>query len=216
MIEPVIFYNDIQGNGNAGILLNSSNIAYVYYNNISNESTYELQNNSGATVDGRYNWWGPISTAQMDGGNNPKNITRIFDIFDDGTKGSVDYSEWLKSEKTLAIEAISHIIEPVNGLQSKGGTVAITGIASAPAGIDYVEVSVDNGQSWHVASGKTRWSYDWENPGDGDYILLSRIIDQGGDIEIPVVGRSVTIDSTLPTTSFTADTRSSSRYSSIR
>jgi len=195
--NAVILYNDIQGNGGTGLYLNSSGTSFVHHNNISNEHTYELQNDSGAAVDARYNWWGDSATGQMDGGNNPKNIGRIHDIFDNGTKGSVDYSEWLSTVQIFTDEPVSHIIEPVDGLESKGTIVTITGIAAAPAGIDYVEISVDNGQSWQVATGKTRWSYSWDNPVDGDHILLSRVVDLDAGIEIPAEGRTIVVDSTI-------------------
>ncbi|MCP4995254.1 MAG: hypothetical protein GY934_15970, partial [Gammaproteobacteria bacterium] len=101
----------------------------------------------------------------------------------------------------LSAESLSNIIEPVDGLESKGGTITIKGIASSPAGIDYVEVSLDNGQSWLPAIGKTRWSYSWEDPADGSYTIKSRVIDLDGNIETAVPGNNVLIDASLPTTS---------------
>ncbi|MCP3866497.1 MAG: hypothetical protein GY703_00050, partial [Gammaproteobacteria bacterium] len=158
---------------------------------------------NSSAVEARYNWWGDDATSQMKGGNNPKNINRIYDIFDNGSRGSIDYSQWLNSAHALSAEPLSNIIEPIDGLESKGGVITIRGIASLSAGIDSVEVSLDNGQSWSTASGKTRWSYSWENPADGNYTIRSRVVDLDGNIETPGTGNNVFIDSTLPTTSGT-------------
>ena len=89
--------------------------------------------------------------------------------------------------------AIRSYYEPVDGLTVKGGTISVSGVAYAPGGIDYVEVSVDNGQSWQVASGTSRWSWSWASPADGTYTVLSRVIDKSGTIETPGSGHSVTI-----------------------
>ncbi len=175
----------------------------MYHNDLANDHQYEIENKNSSAVDARYNWWGDAATSQMDGGNNPKNITRLYDIFDNGGRGSVDYSQWLTSAHALSAEPLSNIIEPVDGLESKGGIITIKGIASSPTGVDYVEVSLDNGQSWLTASGKTRWSYSWENPADGSYTIRSRVIDLDGNIETPGAGNSALIDTTLPTTSGT-------------
>ena len=203
--NAVILHNTVRDNGGTGIDLISIGSASVHYNNLDNVHVYELYNRYSAAVDARYNWWGNRATTQMGAGGNPKNIDRIYDIFDDGTKGSVDYSEWLSSAQTPAVEPVSRIIEPVEGLQSKGGTITITGIASAPAGVDHVDVSVDNGQNWQIAVGKTRWAYSWENPADGGYTVVSRVIDLDGNIESSRAGHVITIDSAMPTTSGTLD-----------
>ena len=38
-------------------------------------------------IDLRFNYWGEVTTAEMTEGGNPKNITRIYDEYDDATKG---------------------------------------------------------------------------------------------------------------------------------
>lgn len=39
--------------------------------------------------------WGAPTIAEMAAGGNPKNITRIFDVFDAAGSGLVNYSAWL-------------------------------------------------------------------------------------------------------------------------
>ena len=59
-----------------------------------------------------------------------------------------------------------------------------------------MEVSVDDGQSWQVTTGTTRWSWTWENPADGSYVIKSRVIDKDGNIETPGPGHTVTLNNT--------------------
>ena len=79
----------------------------------------------------------------------------------------------------------------------------IEGSASAAAGIDYVEVSTDDGVTWQPATGKLNWSYDWTSTGDATYQVRSRVITQDAQVEVPGAGNAVTIDSSLPTTTGT-------------
>ncbi|MCH7575734.1 MAG: PQQ-binding-like beta-propeller repeat protein [Candidatus Marinimicrobia bacterium] len=46
-------------------------------------------------VDARNNYWGPTTTAEMNTGGNPKNISMITDSFDNPAYGTVDYAHWL-------------------------------------------------------------------------------------------------------------------------
>ncbi|MCL7489845.1 MAG: right-handed parallel beta-helix repeat-containing protein, partial [Desulfobulbaceae bacterium] len=132
-------------------------------------------------------------------GNNPKNIGRIFDIFDDGSKGSVDYSQWLGQEQTLSETPVSWLLDPVNNAVFKGGTITIHGVAASRPDITQVEVSTDGGQTWQIATGTSLWSYEWMVPADGTYVLKSRVVTESG-VETPGSGHTVTADSNLPTT----------------
>ncbi len=104
------------------------------HNNLNGNERYSLRlgDFNDEDVSAENNWWGAEATVQMDIGENPKNISQIFDIFDDGSKGSVDYSERLSGVQPLTAEPVSRIIEPVNEFQAKGGVINIRGIASAP------------------------------------------------------------------------------------
>lgn len=82
------------------------------YNNFIECKTYNIQNNKGDQIDARYNYWGKESTAEIITGGNPKNITKIYDNFDVGKYGIVNYSQWLTEpyvEKPLEITK-----QPVN------------------------------------------------------------------------------------------------------
>ncbi|MBL8028926.1 MAG: hypothetical protein JNL74_21055, partial [Fibrobacteres bacterium] len=56
---------------------------------------YGLYNVNWADIDARNNYWGATATTEMNGGGNPKNISRIFDKMDDSYSGKVDYAGWL-------------------------------------------------------------------------------------------------------------------------
>jgi Bacterial Ig domain len=57
----------------------------------------------------------------------------------------------------------STITSPANGANlTQNQTITITGTAAdAVAQVAAVEVSTDNGATWHLATGTTSWSYNW-------------------------------------------------------
>ena len=81
--SAAIVQNTVTGNGEEGVYINSVEVANVNFNNIAeNSGAYEIYNDSVSAVDARYNWWGESPTAQMNVGDNPKNITKVYDIYD--------------------------------------------------------------------------------------------------------------------------------------
>jgi hypothetical protein len=194
-----------------GLYIRANSGTVVNFNNlINNAGAYELQNGGGGSVNAKFNYWGALVTSEMEGGINPKNITGIYDIYDDTAKGAVVYDQWLAQAVTLPDAIVSHITQPVNESSQKNPALRIQGVAVSPLGISYVEVSTDGGINWDKAEGSNSWYYDWTMTADGSYTLYSRAIYSGehGDlIEISTDGVVVTLDSTLPTTSgqLTAD-----------
>ena len=80
---------------------------------------------------------------------------------------------------------------------SIGTEMKILGSASDLGGgvVAAVEVSVDGGVSWHPAVGRTSWSYAWVPRVTGAVTVLSRAVDDSGNLEAVGVGRSLTIES---------------------
>ncbi len=80
---------------------------------------------------------------------------------------------------------VSTITSPKNGVitYSDGSGITITGMSSALNGISFVEVSTDGGTTWQTATGTTSWSYTWNPPQKGLYIIMSRATDSQGKIE---------------------------------
>ncbi len=74
------------------------------------------------------------------------------------------------------------------GLIVRGGAVDEGG--GVVAG---VEVSVDNGGTWHPADGRAAWSYQWTPAKTGSVTIFSRAVDDSGNLEQPSRGVSVTI-----------------------
>ncbi|MFH1276958.1 MAG: CARDB domain-containing protein [Candidatus Eisenbacteria bacterium] len=81
---------------------------------------YDFSNESDWEVDARENDWGPVTTAEMDSGGNPKNITAIYDQYDDGWRGFVNYARW------------TGVADP-----SYTGEIAFTDAAGDPIGVHY-------------------------------------------------------------------------------
>jgi VCBS repeat-containing protein len=74
-------------------------------------------------------------------------------------------------------------------------TVTISGTAADLGGgvVAGVEVSTDNGASWHPATGDTTWTYSWSPQLAGTYTILSRAVDDSINLETPSAGRTVTV-----------------------
>jgi hypothetical protein len=86
------------------------------------------------------------------------------------------------------------------GLQD-GGAVTVTGSASDAGGgvVAGVEVSTDNGATWHPATLTTpaeqtvQWSYPWVAHGSPTTTLKSRAVDDSGNLETPSAGVQVNV-----------------------
>ena len=77
-----------------------------------------------------------------------------------------------------------------------GSRVTVTGTASDSGGgsVAAVEVSFDNGASWHTAQGTTAWTYQWQPGAVGTVVVKSRGIDDSGNVETPSAGLSVAVN----------------------
>jgi len=89
----------------------------------------------------------------------------------------------------------SAIISPTGGSIESGGHLTISGTASDTGGgvVAGVEVSVDGGVTWHGATGRTTWTYDWSPGATGTATLMSRATDDSGNIGAPSTGVLVTV-----------------------
>jgi len=68
-----------------------------------------------------------------------------------------------------------------------GTTFSITGLARDAGGgtVARVEVSVDGGATWNLATGTTAWSYDWTPATPGPATIKSRAVDDSGNVQDP-------------------------------
>ncbi|OWV82045.1 adhesin [Rhizobium sp. R634] len=83
----------------------------------------------------------------------------------------------------------------VPGTVAVGSNVTITGTAADTGGgvVAGVEVSTDNGASWHPATGDENWTYSWSPQVAGSYTIRSRAVDDSINLETPSAGRTVTV-----------------------
>ena len=84
---------------------------------------------------------------------------------------------------------------PGSGATLPRSTMVIRGTAQdAGSGqVAAVEVSLENGVSWHPACGREAWNYPWLPPGAGAYTILSRAVDDSGNLERPSPGVTITV-----------------------
>lgn len=96
---------------------------------------------------------------------------------------------------TVAIDS------PLAGAQiGNGTTVVATGTAADVGGrVAGVEVSVDDGATWHPAEGRTEWSYEYVQTGNGPTPLLARAVDDSANIGLAT---RVEVDVSCPCTVF--------------
>jgi hypothetical protein len=90
----------------------------------------------------------------------------------------------------------SSIAAPLAGATVVAGTtVMVTGTAVDSGGgvVGAVEVSADGGASWSTAAGRESWSYAWQPAALGSITLLSRAIDDSGNVESPSGGVTLTV-----------------------
>jgi len=96
----------------------------------------------------------------------------------------------------------STITAPANNASLPANNlVVISGTATDAGGgvVAGVEVSIDGGKTWHPATGRASWSYNWIPRVAGSYTLLSRAVDDSGNLETPGAGVTVSV----PTPSIT-------------
>ena len=96
---------------------------------------------------------------------------------------------------TDTIPPTSTITSPAPGSIVQGGTgVTVSGTAVDTGGgvVAAVEVSYDGGTTWHPATGRGSWSYVWTPATTGSFTILSRAVDDSGNLETPGSGISVT------------------------
>jgi hypothetical protein len=96
---------------------------------------------------------------------------------------------------TDTVAPVSVVTSPSAGSAATVGTaITITGTASDVGGkVGGVEVSTDGGATWHPAVGRASWSYTWAVSGSGQTTILSRAVDDSGNLETPTTGVSINV-----------------------
>ncbi|KQW48025.1 hypothetical protein ASC77_16660 [Nocardioides sp. Root1257] len=75
-----------------------------------------------------------------------------------------------------------------------GDPITITGTATDAGGgrVGGIEVSTDNGSTWHRATGRESWTYTFTPAAAGTVRIRSRAADDSGNIETPSAGVTIT------------------------
>jgi hypothetical protein len=87
---------------------------------------------------------------------------------------------------TDSLAPVSVILSPVAGATvAAGSSMTVRGTAQERGGgaVAVVEVSVDGGRSWHRAEGRTNWTYTFTVRSSGAFDILTRAVDDSGNIE---------------------------------
>jgi hypothetical protein len=89
----------------------------------------------------------------------------------------------------------SIITSPSGGASvTANSTVTISGTAADTGGVvGGVEVSVDGGATWHRATGREKWTYSWATGSARTVTIVSRAVDDSGNLETPTAGITVTV-----------------------
>ena len=76
-----------------------------------------------------------------------------------------------------------------------GSQVTLSGTATDAGGgvVAGVEISTDNGATWHLANGTTSWTYSWIVHGAPSTTIKVRATDDSGNTQTPGAGNQVTI-----------------------
>lgn len=103
-------------------------------------------------------------------------------------------------ESTDRIAPVSSIDVPANGASLPRECMRVGGTASDTGGgcVAAVEVSFDGGNRWHPAIGREHWICDWEPAQSGAVKIISRAVDDSGNLEQPGTGVTVSIDENNP------------------
>jgi len=100
------------------------------------------------------------------------------------------------SISTDSTAPVSVISSPSAGTTVQtNSVVTIIGTASDSGGgvVGGVEVSTDGGTSWHPASGRESWIYQWTPTSPGSYTLRSRAVDDSANLETPSSAVTVSV-----------------------
>ena len=115
----------------------------------------------------------------------------------------------LASQSTDTTPPTAVITSPENGaVVSFGSSVSITGTATDSGGgvVGGVEVSVDGGQSWHPATGRSSWNYSWTPNTTGAATIQVRATDDSLNTQASATSISVSVSATSGSVSSTWST----------
>jgi len=138
------------------------------YNNLLSASTSSFENRSVSgkfEQNAKFNYWGTLATAEMEAGSNPKNISVIFDEYDDPNMGFVNYSNWLSEPYSPNPDTSINVIYP-NGGEVLVPTSSVIISWASTGSIEKINLEYDPGTGWiDIAdSVDNTGTYNWTVP----------------------------------------------------
>lgn len=73
---------------------------------------------------------------------------------------------------------------PVPGASVPGNFVTVTGTANSFRAFEKIEVTIDGGATWQVATGWQNWSCALPSQPEGSYTAQARVLDQAGNVAL--------------------------------
>jgi hypothetical protein len=173
-----------------------------FFNDVSGHATHHMtlyRHASGALVfgAGTIKWANGLDLNDWGGRASLEMQQAAVNLFADmGVQpGSLQSELVAASASTDFTPPSSAITSPAPGaLIRPGSRVVVAGVAADAEGqVGGVEVSVDGGVSWRRAQGRSAFRYEWMVTGAGPVTLLSRAVDDSGNLETPAAGVPLTI-----------------------
>jgi len=184
-LVPEIEGNQVFDNFGNGIYLKATEQVTVFNNGLYDNYPFDLYNDSAFDINARSNWWGVNTTNQINSGINPRNISTIFDSFDDSSKGTVDYADWLSLYDVPEDPTLDPVTSP---------TVSDTQMLSGTKDVDASIIL--NGTEVVPADNETTWSCEMPlHEGTNPITLYSRTT---AGMASGAVISSITRDTTAP------------------
>ncbi|MBU1456813.1 MAG: hypothetical protein KKD01_19010, partial [Proteobacteria bacterium] len=144
---PNISGNEIYENKRSGLVLQVTGAIALHNNSFFGNYDYDLYNDSPYAIDASVNWWGVETTNLIYSSSNPRDLSAIYDAFDNANKGEVDYSDWLTLFDPPAQPTLDTVSSPT-GLDFQ----TLSGTKEGDTGIlinGHLGVAVDQEISWN-------------------------------------------------------------------
>ena len=121
-----------------------------------------------------------VYTVTLKGGTGAE---RILDVA--GNALAADYVWSFTTAAADLTAPVSVITSPVSGATlTQNVPYTITGTATDAGTISQVQVSVNGGTTWQLATGTTSWTFSWTPSATGTVTIKSRATDLAGNIEV--------------------------------
>jgi hypothetical protein len=182
-------------------VIEDAGTTYITGSSVHNMTLYKAASGALVFSAGSVQWsWG--LDAHHDGLNSPASDIRMkqatVNLFADmGIQpGSLQTGLLPAVASTDTVPPSSQITSPLPGSTVPAGIpLAISGTATDSGGgvVGGVDFSTDGGTTWHPATGRGTWSGTWMPVASGSTTILSRAVDDSGNIETPQPGVGVTV-----------------------